>query len=73
MDCPFTLPPAAQEIYREVFNAAKERGDNDKQAAGCAWRVVKGQYRKQGQGWRLRKAPKGRVACRGRVCKTPTL
>jgi cation transport regulator ChaB len=73
MDCPFTLPPAAQEIYKEVFEAAKSRGDSDTVAAKRAWRVVKGQYRKQGEGWRVKKAPKGRVAVRGRIIKTPTL
>lgn len=67
MDCPFTLPPKAQEIYREVFDAAKERGDTDIQAAKKAWKVVKCTYRKKGDRWVVRKAPKCRLTARGRI------
>lgn len=67
MDCPFTLPPAGQEIYREVFDAAKERGDTDMQAAGKAWKAVKFVYRKKGDRWIKKKAPKTKHAARGRL------
>ncbi len=68
-DCPFTLPPAAQEIYKEVFESSKARADSDMQAARNAWKVVKMRYKKRNGTWVLRKAPKTPVAARGRFLR----
>jgi len=68
-DCPFTLPPRGQEIYREVFDAAKNRGATDVQAAKRAWKIVRRSYRKKGDRWLARKPAKESYAAHGRVIK----
>lgn len=73
MDCPFTLPPHGQEIYREVFDNAKANDATDMEAVRRAWKVVKHTYRRKGDRWLRKKPPKGRVAVRGRNIKTPHL
>ena len=45
------LPPHAQDIYREVFNAAWERcWPDDKRAHRIAWAAVKRHYLKDSFG-----------------------
>lgn len=60
-----SLPPHAQEIYREAFNSAweeyadprKRRGDSGREetAHKVAWSAVKQQYKKQGEKWVAKK------------------
>jgi cation transport regulator len=55
------LPPAAQTIYRKVFNNAwdeysdpgkrRERLSREATAHRVAWAAVKKAYRKRGDGW----------------------
>jgi cation transport regulator len=51
------LPPHAQDIYREAFNAAWDRyGGEEAVPHRIAWAAVKRRYRKVGERWVPREA-----------------
>jgi cation transport regulator len=51
------LPPRAQDIFRETFNAAWQQhrgeaaGEREERAFRIAWAAVKRRYRKAGDRW----------------------
>lgn len=70
MPLPDDLPERGKAMWEEVFAAAKARGSSESSSAKQAWGVVKRFYRKKPTGgWIARKAPRERIAARGRVVK----
>jgi cation transport regulator len=46
-----SLPPHAQDIYRQAFNHAHERYGEEEIAHRVAWAAVKKTYQKLGDSW----------------------